>query len=94
MSTEVLHIELPTEVAERIRAHVRNGEYSSESEVIADRFTKNDDLNHLSPDNLEEAFRLGVEALEEAEQDPDGWLTHEQMLENLAKQHATAQLAQ
>ena len=63
MSTQTLHIELPTEIAERIRDRVRSGEYANESAVIADRFT--DDGPGLSPQELDEAFRLGFETLED-----------------------------
>ncbi len=86
MATEQITITLPTEIAERIRDHVRSGEYTSESEVIADRFL---DEDGLSPDELDEAFRLGVEALEEMEQDPNGWLTHEQFWANFDAHRAS-----
>lgn len=88
MSTQVLHIELPTEIAERIRDHVRSGEYANESEVIAERFLQDDDPG-LSPNELDEAFHLGLEAMEEMEHRPEEWLTHDQMVASLEAHRAS-----
>ncbi len=88
MSTQTLQIELPTEIAERIRDHVRSGEYASESDVIADRFLHEPDpAEDLSPEEQDEAFRLGFEALEELERHPETVVTMEQMRADHEEQH-------
>ena len=59
MSTEVLHITIPTELANRIRDRVRSGEYASESDVIIHQFSHEDDpADSLSPEELEEAVAI------------------------------------
>lgn len=89
MPTEVMQITVPVEIAEQIRARVRSGEYATESDVVIDRFSDHDELD-LSPEELDDAFRLGFEALEEMERHPETALTIEDMRRNLAEQHQRA----
>ncbi len=84
MSTEILHITIPTEIAERIRDHVRSGEYASESDVIADRFLHDDDpAASLSPEELEESLRI----LQDMELHPETTFSIQDLQADLEEQH-------
>lgn len=86
MATEVLQITLPTNIAERLHSLVRSGEYATESEVIIDLLDEGHELD-LSPAEIDEALRLGYEALMELHVHPESAVTMEQMRADLAEQH-------
>ncbi len=85
MATQTLQITLPEELAEKVRAKVRCGEYDNESAVIEDSLAG----LLMQDDAVEHWLRTEVVAAYDALQaNPESAVTLEQVKARLASEHA------
>lgn len=91
MSTTVVSVTLPDDVAARLRARVALGEYESESEVVSEALEAFEDRD-LPPDEQEERWlrHEAISAYDALEADPSRGIALDEVQARLDRLHRRA----